>query len=297
MQEISSDVSEEAKSLSTTSEAEIGTSPPMQEQISFECITKCNQVLITASDRIPRGVNSKFDLLYDQASDLHRKLFLYFYDLFSKERELTPGIKFDGTNKFTTRKEALEYYQAAKRVFNELEKNGIHSSPVERSLAALKQVVSPTAEEEPEEAEINECASATSSTVSTEVKPLRAIPGSGIDISSSGIFTFFKKKSINPGVFHAIWPIPISIIATYFVSAIYDASSGAHSLDFVNKFFGSKTKDASSFADGLKTPGFIYGLATLMTVAFIGIYLYKKNKHVNAEQSALITNQTTMNNN
>ena len=122
-----------------------------------------------------------------------------------------------------------------------------------------------------------------------------ATPEPEIGTLSSDIFTFFKKKSINPNIFHAVWPIPISIMATYFVSAIYDASVGAHSIDSVNQFFGSKMKDAASFAEGLKTPGFIYGLATLMTVAFIGIYLYKKNKQVNAEESALINDQTNNN--
>ncbi len=81
-------------------------------------------------------------------------------------------------------------------------------------------------------------------------------------------FSNFRKD--NPKLVaripHLLWPIPVSIGLTYLASLVYDVCYHASSIDTVNKFFNSRLRDASSF-EMLKTPGAIYGLATLLAVA------------------------------
>ncbi len=81
-------------------------------------------------------------------------------------------------------------------------------------------------------------------------------------------FSNFRKD--NPKLVaripHLFWPIPVSIGLTYLASLVYDVCYHASSIDTVNKFFNSRLRDASSF-EMLKTPGAIYGLATLLAVA------------------------------
>ena len=94
--------------------------------------------------------------------------------------------------------------------------------------------------------------------------------------SSSRFFKFWRDNpNFTASLPYVLLPIPLSIGFTYLISVIC-GTKGIHS---VNNFFSSKIRDASSFADGLKTPGAIYGLATLLAVAIcVGIYWHDRKK-------------------
>lgn len=97
----------------------------------------------------------------------------------------------------------------------------------------------------------------------------------------SNFIKFWQANSNATSRFpHILLPIPISIGLTYLVSLAYDATTcGTTSIDSVNNFFNSKLQDASSFAEGLKTPGVIYGLATMFAVAVcVGACWYNRKK-------------------
>lgn len=117
--------------------------------------------------------------------------------------------------------------------------------------------------------------------------------------SSSSSFVKFCQKNPNLTSIlpHAFWPIPASIGLTYLSSLAYDASLSKTSIDSVNEFFSSKLRDASSLAEGLKTPGAIYGLATLLAVSVsIGIYWYGRKKQQEPQQPYAIVPQENKDN-
>lgn len=229
--------------------------------------------------KVAFGKNPVGDL---KLGELYKKLDKLYYPFDSKfgspwaKEKLKKISDIDPLDQPIGRDEALKFYQGAKKVFNRLKILDKLTEEAEKKFNALKQVIELTPEEENEN--ISETEPATS-LFPEPIDDLHPAPSEETAIPKkeslkSRVDVFFREnRAIASKALYAMLPLPASIVLTYIMSALHDSCSGAHSMDAVNHFFNAKVCD-----EGLKTPGAIYGLASLFIVAiFVGIYWHKKN--------------------
>ncbi len=77
---------------------------------------------------------------------------------------------------------------------------------------------------------------------------------------------FFQYWQGHPKITAAFLAIISSIPITFFVGSIVDIKHGPGAWQTIEDFFASRSRDATSFLEFIKTPGAIYGTAVLLVV-------------------------------